>query len=454
VTAFDASAGGAIRADGGGAKRELVIKVESKNNWRDRPGVNIRRPRGRNLLPREVQAQQQAEREGRLGGTVETEGPSMEYGLSYAQPQAAAAAHGAVDEKLEQNGDVNMVDAHMVTSDECLTKPPTQDEIALQALIRDSKGDAAGRRSDLVIESTANGDRDDYEARYDETSSFRADVATRPDPASLEAYNAIPVEEFGAALLRGMGWKEGQPIGRSRYGDSAASATQPRIPERRPGFLGIGAKDLSGGKGAEAEIGAWGKAAMRKSSKKNANAEGGGESTDGVYMPVLMKSKKTGEFITEDEFRARQKEVKNRREEEDEWKERRDRNLEKSGRDRDRDRKRGYYDDSEDDKDRRGSRRDGSSRRDRSRSSGDRDRRSRRYDDDDGSDRSYRDRDREKDRLRERDRDRDRKHPDEDRHSSRHSSSTPSRRDYDRERDRDRDRRDRDRDSHWRRDDR
>jgi hypothetical protein len=32
----------------------------------------------------------------------------------------------------------------------------------------------------------------------------------------MEDYERIPVEEFGAALLRGMGWKEGQAIGRNK----------------------------------------------------------------------------------------------------------------------------------------------------------------------------------------------------------------------------------------------
>lgn len=446
VTGFDTSAGGAIRADGlHGGKRELVIKVESKNNWRDRPGVNVRRPKGKNLLPKEVQVQRQAEKEGTVAGTVETEGPSVSYGLTYARPATTTIED-------VKNGDVPMVDVNALAPGE-EKKPLTQDEIALQALIRESQGDSERKRSDLVIESgkrPSEQEESEYVSRYDETSSFRADVASRPDPASLDAYNAIPVEEFGAALLRGMGWKEGQPIGKGNYGTAvSATAKAPRVPERRPGFLGIGAKDISGGKGAEAEIGAWGKAAMRKGSRKKEGKEGE-DNTEGVYMPVLMRSKKTGESITEEEFKARQKEAKNG---EEDWRDRRDRNLERSGRDRERS-KRDYYDD---DSDRYERRRNGSTR-DRSRSSDDRDRRRRRGadEDKDGDDRRYyRDRDRERDRDsdRQRDKDRDRRYREDEYRSSRHSSSTSSRRDRDRDRgDRDRERdSDRDRDSHRRR---
>ncbi|KAL1993080.1 hypothetical protein VTN49DRAFT_3837 [Thermomyces lanuginosus] len=415
VTGFDSRAGGAIPKDAPAEKGPLVIPVNSKNNWRDRPGVNRRRG-GKNLLPREVQALREA---GDLG-TVETEGPSMKYGLSYAEPRKEAEAP---DEKMAG------VDENASANPATEQKPLTQDEIALQALVRESRGEPE-RRSDLVIETATNGD-----VRYDETTSFRADVATRPDMASLEAYNAVPVEEFGAALLRGMGWKEGQPIGRGRYGNSTA-AVQPRIPERRPGFLGIGAKDLKGGGGAEVEIGAWGKAAMRKGAKKG-GADGAGGSADGVYMPVVMKNKKTGEYITEEELKARQK----RQEEE---RQRRERDLERAGRDRDRDRdrerdrdrdrerrRRREYDESDDDREYRRRERDRDrryDRRDRSRSSGaDRERRRDRDRDDHRSDR-YRDRDR--------DRERDRSYRSRD--DERYGSSS-SRRERDRERDRDRD---------------
>lgn len=33
--------------------------------------------------------------------------------------------------------------------------------------------------------------------------------------ATLESYEAMPIEEFGEALMRGMGWSEGRPVGRN-----------------------------------------------------------------------------------------------------------------------------------------------------------------------------------------------------------------------------------------------
>ena len=31
-----------------------------------------------------------------------------------------------------------------------------------------------------------------------------------------QAYEAMPIEDFGLAMLRGMGWKEGMGVGRNR----------------------------------------------------------------------------------------------------------------------------------------------------------------------------------------------------------------------------------------------
>lgn len=436
VTGFDTHTGAAIAADGSEIsheKRQLVIPVSSQNNWRDRPGVNRRSRGGKNLLPKEVQAIREAEARGETAGdNVERERPSMAYGISYAKPSQADS---------EVDGDKPMKDAGPEEQQQQPqpSQPRTEDEIALQALIRETNGEMQGG-SDLVIEST----KRDYEGTgYDETTSFRADIKARPESATLDQYNAVPVEEFGAALLRGMGWKDGQAVGRGNYGSSATAdrATRPRIPERRPGFLGIGAKDVSGGKGAEMELGAWGKSAMRKGSRKAGQDEGG--STEGVYMPVMMKNKQTGEYITEEELTALQKEAKSRkRDDDDEWKERRDHNLEKSGRDRDCDRDREYrrrdYDDG-DDSDRYDRRKTGSSRRNRS-LSGDCHSRWRRYDDEDSrsrrDDRYYRDRERRRERSKDRERDRSHRYRDDDRYGSRYSSShTSSRHGRDRDRD-------------------
>ncbi|PAV24016.1 hypothetical protein PNOK_0108400 [Pyrrhoderma noxium] len=112
----------------------------------------------------------------------------------------------------------------------------TDDQRALRALIAEANGEHDSS-NDLVIPSIPLNDGDLFRPK-DEADAFRRDVVTRPDQASLEDYERVPVEQFGAALLRGMGWKPGQAASRTRTGP-----VEPYLPESRPALLGIGAKE-------------------------------------------------------------------------------------------------------------------------------------------------------------------------------------------------------------------
>lgn len=63
-------------------------------------------------------------------------------------------------------------------------------------------------------------------------------MASRPDEADEEAYEDMPIEEFGTAMLRGMGWTPGTAIGLSNKG-----LIEPIEFVKRPGYrLGLGAQ--------------------------------------------------------------------------------------------------------------------------------------------------------------------------------------------------------------------
>lgn len=55
----------------------------------------------------------------------------------------------------------------------------------------------------------------------------------------LQAYESMPIEEFGLAMLRGMGWQEGMGVGRNRKN------AQPVEYLRRPERLGLGAQPVA-----------------------------------------------------------------------------------------------------------------------------------------------------------------------------------------------------------------
>ena len=256
VTTFDRSAGGAIGAHTERAKAPLVIANQKNRDWR----VEAGRKRSRNLLPEEEQARRN--RVANNAGIDESEKGEHQSKFGLVVPEQKTADEV---EKTSMNG------VH------------TADDEAMGALL------GHDHQSNLVITM---GEDD-----------FRFDVASRPDPASLADYTAVPIEEFGAAMLRGMlhrgfsevgtkycvgmGWKEGEAVGRNKKG-----STKPRLLERRPALLGIGAK------GVPEELGAWGKG-LNKTNKIDRN-----------YAPVALKNAKTGEVLTEEELAARKKREK------------------------------------------------------------------------------------------------------------------------------------------------
>lgn len=75
----------------------------------------------------------------------------------------------------------------------------------------------------------------------DERDRFNADVSSRPDEPHLDHYERVPIEEFGKALLRGMGWKPGAVIGLNGKG-----LANPIIHQPRPQRLGLGASPILG----------------------------------------------------------------------------------------------------------------------------------------------------------------------------------------------------------------
>ncbi|KAI4171302.1 MAG: hypothetical protein LQ343_004379 [Gyalolechia ehrenbergii] len=297
VAAFDHSAGGAISVNGvEKAKEPLVIQVLKNRDWREES--RRKEKRAKNLLPAEVQAQRNGVHAPAKGhGEVERNEVSQLSGLQFvSQPPEDEANDGYGEVEMTMNGK------------EESGKPKSADEEALEALLGDGS-----KKSILVVPAVQQTEKEDEEdfrngmAGMNEDDHFRSDVASRPDSASLDDYARVPVEEFGLGMLRGMGWKEGEVVGKRK--DQVSKA---RVVERRPALLGIGAKEVPGGVGEE--LGAWGKVTKGKHNKK----------VDKTYNPVLLKNSKTGEMLTEEEFFAKKE---RQMVEEREWKERRDRNL-------------------------------------------------------------------------------------------------------------------------------
>lgn len=285
LTGFGAS--GAILSKPAEEKKALVIENAGNLDWR-------RKARGKNLLPKEVQDA----RGGQDVIMVEKNEVATASGLQFAETSTTATSGAPASVEAERE----------------IEQPKSADEEALQALLDDGENASKGT---AVIEAKADikfGSKDDEERELQEL------IQSYPESSTLEEYAAMPVEEFGMAMLRGMGKKRranGEVINLELDKDKKEVKKR-----KQEGFLGIGAKPAPGMD--TVEIGAWGKADMRKNNKGA-----------GFFTPLMVRDGKTGETITEEELERRKKKAKGG--DRDGWKERRDRNLERSGRGRDRD---------------------------------------------------------------------------------------------------------------------
>ncbi|THW83681.1 hypothetical protein D6D15_09405 [Aureobasidium pullulans] len=397
ITHFDTAAGGAVdsKAPKKEEKKPLVISALANRDWRE--ASKRQRAQKYGITSEQLDARKEnAQGDAQGVDKVVKETDAVKYGLNVFAPTAAVVEE---DTPMEQEAD----------QQEERAVQKTADQLAIDALT------GAAPTSTLTIPAAAATEED----------AFADSFHSAPPAPSLSDYAAVPVEEYGAAMLRGMGWK-GPSTTPSL---PTKNGKKPLPPPKRPALLGIGA-DPNAAAQAE-ELGAWG-----KTSSSRAN----GRKEPTMFIPVSMKNKKTGETLTEDELKEKirrdKEEAENQRfvvsdlEIRDKKRDRRD-----DG-DRDRRRKDEYSDDEERRRRRRDRERD-SDRKDREYDHHDK---SRNHDRKDRQDRKDRDRDsrRERSRDRESKRDRDRDH---DKSSSRrdrsrdreYEKSSSSRRDRSRE---------------------
>lgn len=267
ISGWDTAAGGAVDANGAGKQEEkkvLVIPAQPNRNWRD---GGISRGRGGAGAPPGKQESEQ-EKADVVAKAEKAEG-DVQYGLTILKkPGSEEEANERVAAAQAQLRKMEEVEA----ANEGLTEDQRLEKRALEALLNDK-----ATTSDQTAIPTL----------PDEDAAFSNDYDTAPDAPSLDDYEAVPVEGFGAALLRGMGWKDGEEIGRKR-GSGTVGKSKPKPPElkRRAEFLGIGAKadtQVIGGKEA-----GWARGKEKP-----------------TYQPVVLKNKVTGEVISEEELKRK-----------------------------------------------------------------------------------------------------------------------------------------------------
>ncbi|KAF5615904.1 pre-mRNA-splicing factor SPP2 [Fusarium sp. NRRL 52700] len=192
-------------------KKEYVMARLPNHDWRSEAKAQRK---SKSSLPEEARAQQN-------NTTAETEPADQDKGIKWGL---------TIKEKTEDaNKDVGSESKEKsVSNDEIQNKPPpkrTVDDEALAALL-------------------GNKDEDKKIIHPTEEDAYRHNIQgagkTSTLDSTLDDYEAMPVEEFGAALLRGMGW------------DGKTRDTVKEV-KRRPNRLGLGGTELKG----EEDLGGW-----------------------------------------------------------------------------------------------------------------------------------------------------------------------------------------------------
>ncbi len=202
----------------------LVIPALENRDWRE---IARKRKAAEMFVPEAGKAAANAGPDGSVGG-LGTKG-SINSG-----PQLSGLVRVEKEAKVDANGDIAMTTETNVETVEVAQE--TEDERALKVLLAEARGEKSADDGPAIAAIPS--DADDWKAPADEGEAYRRDVLRRPDSATMEDYERVPVEQFGEALLRGMGWKPGQPASRTRQGP-----IQPYLPQQRPALLGLGAKE-------------------------------------------------------------------------------------------------------------------------------------------------------------------------------------------------------------------
>ncbi|KAF1834452.1 hypothetical protein BDW02DRAFT_568978 [Decorospora gaudefroyi] len=244
ITGWDAAEGGALDANG---KKE-----------KEAPRVIPLQPNGNRYAQARRKQLAKAPHQQAQDGTIDEkqmQEPKVQYGLTV-----------FTKDETQENGAAGTDPPEPVEGEkDSLTEEQRLEKKALDALVN-----GKSLADDLVIPVQT------------EEEALLYELHNAPDAPTLDAYEATPIEGFGAAMLRGMGWKDG------------VVAKKPKQIKRRPALLGVGAKEEAA---VGIELGEWG--------GSKGKGKGKGRKVAQSFNPVVLRNKHTGEKITEEELKAK-----------------------------------------------------------------------------------------------------------------------------------------------------
>ena len=179
-------------------------------------------------------------------------------------------------------GQPTQEDVEMRTEGDQPATPLTLEQQALQAVLAtgtQSASDDPSANLTISVQTDTLNYLDRPPEGVDETDAFRKDILTRPQESTMEDYDAVPIESFGAALLRGMGWAPGK-------------GANPGIhePKRRPAGLGLGASEKPGAE-RQGKAGAKGDEGRSRGERDKKRKEDYATRGGRGYIPVIKRAR-------------------------------------------------------------------------------------------------------------------------------------------------------------------
>ncbi|KAJ7128974.1 DExH-box splicing factor binding site-domain-containing protein [Mycena crocata] len=193
----------------------LIIPALKNRDWRE---LARKRRSASQFVPDSAKAA--TGKDGSVGGLGTRDSINSGPMLSGLQVRAKVKKEEADEEMVNDEREAEMVV-------DVKPEEETEDQRALRAILAGADGMNTETMIDVIPTPMSEGD------------AYKQDVDELPDVATLDDYNRVPVAQFGLALLRGMGWKEGTAASRK----PGKGLVQPYLPEARPALLGIGAKE-------------------------------------------------------------------------------------------------------------------------------------------------------------------------------------------------------------------
>ncbi|KAI1194082.1 DExH-box splicing factor binding site-domain-containing protein [Nemania serpens] len=211
VTTIDARSGASTDGSLSPSKRrnkEYVISSQRNRDWK----ADVRARKGDRGTPRQNPSTNSYHSE----TEVLDQDKDIKWGLSVAKKSIQEKTPGPDDEREEPKKDASDVATPLSPS------PRDADQDAMDALLGKRKP-----AQHLIIKDAAVSSR----PPLSEEDAYQRSMQEAAEVSTIEEYSEIPEGEFGAAMLRGMGWK-GEELG-----------SKPKEAKRRPHLMGLGSKE-------------------------------------------------------------------------------------------------------------------------------------------------------------------------------------------------------------------